>query len=94
MNALFNLEEDKNEQTNLYNLSEDRDFLSFTLRHAGLAVARTASAEHVRSALLDNPVDLILLVRDLAMARRMAEMEWLSQTLQACFRHAAMHDLS
>jgi DNA-binding response OmpR family regulator len=42
--------------------SEDRDFLSFTLRHAGLAVARAADTRHVSSALLDHPVDLILLV--------------------------------
>lgn len=49
--------------------SEDRDFLSFVLRHAGLSVARTAETLHVRSALRDRPVDLILLVCD---ARRAA----------------------
>ena len=43
---------------------EDRDFLSFVLRHAGLAVARTAEAQHIESALLEHPVDLILLVLD------------------------------
>jgi DNA-binding response OmpR family regulator len=42
--------------------SEDRDFLSFVLRHAGLAVARTADTQNVSSALLDHPVDLVLLV--------------------------------
>ena len=44
--------------------SEDRDFLSFVLRHAGLAVARTAEAQHIETALLEYPVDLILLVLD------------------------------
>lgn len=43
---------------------EDRDFLSFVLRHAGLAVAQTAEAQHVTSALRDHPVDLIALVLD------------------------------
>lgn len=43
---------------------EDRDFLSFVLRHAGLAVARTAEAQHIKSALHEHPVDLILLVLD------------------------------
>ncbi len=43
---------------------EDRDLLSFVLRHAGLAVARTAEAQHVKSALLEHPVDLILMVLD------------------------------
>jgi DNA-binding response OmpR family regulator len=43
---------------------EDRDFLSFVLRHAGLAVARTAEAHHIKSALHEHPVDLILLVLD------------------------------
>ncbi len=42
--------------------SEDRDFLSYVLRRAGLAVARTADAQNVRSALAEHPVDLILLV--------------------------------
>ena len=44
--------------------AEDRDFLSFTLRHAGLAVARTADTQHVGSVLSEHPVDLILLVLD------------------------------
>jgi DNA-binding response OmpR family regulator len=41
---------------------EDRDFLSFVLRHSGLAVAKTAEAQHVKSALLEHPVDLIVMV--------------------------------
>lgn len=44
--------------------AEDRDFLSYTLRHAGLAVARTADTHHVASVLSEHPVDLILLVLD------------------------------
>lgn len=44
--------------------AEDRDFLSFALRHAGLAVARTADTQHVASVLSEHPVDLILLVLD------------------------------
>lgn len=36
--------------------------MSFVLRHAGLAVAQTAEAQHVASAIRDHPVDLILLV--------------------------------
>lgn len=43
---------------------EDRDYLSFLLRHAGLAVARTAEARHLPSVLAEHPVDLILLVFD------------------------------
>ncbi|MGB3713193.1 MAG: response regulator transcription factor [Candidatus Promineifilaceae bacterium] len=42
--------------------SEDRDFLSFVLRHSGLAVAQTAETQHGTSALRDYPVDLIVLV--------------------------------
>jgi len=41
---------------------EDRDYLSFLLRHAGLAVARTAEARHLPSVLSEHPVDLILVV--------------------------------
>jgi DNA-binding response OmpR family regulator len=44
--------------------AEDRDFLSFALRHAGLAVARTADTQRVASVLSEHPVDLILLVLD------------------------------
>lgn len=40
---------------------EERDYLSFVLRHAGLAVAKTAEAQNVKSALLEHPVDLIVL---------------------------------
>jgi DNA-binding response OmpR family regulator len=43
---------------------EDRDYLSFLLRHAGLAVARTADAHHLPKVLAEHPVDLILLVFD------------------------------
>lgn len=43
---------------------EDRDYLSFLLRYAGLAVARTAEARHLPSVLAEHPVDLILLVFD------------------------------
>ena len=40
---------------------EEREFLSYVLRHAGLAVARTAAVKLVVSSLLKQPVDLILL---------------------------------
>ncbi len=40
---------------------EEREFLSYILRHAGLAVARTATVKLVMSSLLKQPVDLILL---------------------------------
>ena len=40
---------------------EEREFLSYVLRHAGLAVARTATVKMVTSSLLKQPVDLILL---------------------------------
>lgn len=40
---------------------EEREFLSYVLRHAGLAVARTATVKMVISSLLKQPVDLILL---------------------------------
>lgn len=40
---------------------EERDYLSFILRHTGLAVARTAEAKHLPSVLAEHPVDLILL---------------------------------
>jgi len=43
---------------------EDRDILSFVLRHSGLAVAKTAEAQHAKSALIEHPVDLILMVLD------------------------------
>jgi DNA-binding response OmpR family regulator len=43
---------------------EDRDYLSFLLRHTGLAVARTAEARHLPSVLAEHPVDLILLSFD------------------------------
>ena len=38
---------------------EEREFFSYTLRHVGLSVARTAEIELVSSSLLANPVDLI-----------------------------------
>ena len=44
--------------------AEDRDFFSIALRHAGLAVARTADTQHVAGVLSEHPVDLILLVLD------------------------------
>lgn len=40
---------------------EDREFLSFVLRHTGLAVARSADVELVKFSLRERPVDLILL---------------------------------
>ena len=40
---------------------EDREFLSFVLRHTGLAVARSAEVQLVKSSLHERPVDLILL---------------------------------
>jgi DNA-binding response OmpR family regulator len=40
---------------------EEREFLSYVLRHAGLAVARTSTVKLVMSSLLKQPVDLILL---------------------------------
>jgi DNA-binding response OmpR family regulator len=43
---------------------EDRDYLSYVMRHAGLAVARTAEVHHVESALTEHPVDIIVLVLD------------------------------
>jgi DNA-binding response OmpR family regulator len=43
---------------------EERDYLSFLLRHVGLAVARTAEAKHLPSVLSEHPVDLILLALD------------------------------
>jgi DNA-binding response OmpR family regulator len=43
---------------------EERDYLSFLLRHVGLAVARTAEARHLPSVLAEHPVDLILLAPD------------------------------
>ena len=41
--------------------SEEREFLSYILRHTGLAVARTATVQLVLSSLLKQPVDLVLL---------------------------------
>ncbi|GJM40678.1 MAG: DNA-binding response regulator [Ardenticatenaceae bacterium] len=41
--------------------SEEREFLSYILRHTGLAVARTASVKLALGSLLKQPVDLILL---------------------------------
>ncbi len=41
--------------------SEEREFLSYILRHTGLAVARTALVKQVLGSLLKQPVDLILL---------------------------------
>ena len=38
---------------------EEREFFSYTLRHVGLSVARTAEIKLVSSSLLANPVDLI-----------------------------------
>lgn len=43
---------------------EERDYLSFVLRHTGLAVARTAEARHLPAVLAEHPVDLIVLVFD------------------------------
>jgi len=43
---------------------EERDYLSFLLRHVGLAVARTAESRHLPSVLAEHPVDLILLALD------------------------------
>lgn len=40
---------------------EEREFLSYVLRHAGLAVARTTTVKMVMSSLLKQPVELILL---------------------------------
>lgn len=40
---------------------EEREFLSYVLRYAGLAVARTATVKMVISTLLKQPVDLIVL---------------------------------
>lgn len=40
---------------------EEREFLSFVLRHAGLAVARTAAVKLITNSLLKQPVDFILL---------------------------------
>ncbi|MCA9900986.1 MAG: response regulator transcription factor [Ardenticatenaceae bacterium] len=40
---------------------EEREFLSYILRHTGLAVARTATVQLVLSSLLKQPVDLVLL---------------------------------
>lgn len=39
---------------------EDRDFLNFILRHAGLAVATTAALQPVTATLAERPVDLVL----------------------------------
>ena len=39
---------------------EEREFFSYTLRHVGLSVARTAEIILVSSSLVANPVDLIL----------------------------------
>jgi DNA-binding response OmpR family regulator len=43
---------------------EERDYLSFVLRHTGLAVARTAEFRHLPSVLAEHPVDLILMAFD------------------------------
>ncbi len=40
---------------------EDRDFLNFILRHAGVAVATTAALQPVTATLPERPVDLVLL---------------------------------
>ncbi len=40
---------------------EDRDFLNFILRHAGIAVATTAALQPVTATLPERPVDLVLL---------------------------------
>lgn len=40
---------------------EDREFLSFVLRHTGLAVARSAEVQLVKASLRERPIDLILL---------------------------------
>lgn len=62
--------------------AEDRDFLSFVLRRAGLAVARTADIIHVRSALSDYAVDLILLVLS-PRATTLSEIEGIRTITQA-----------
>jgi DNA-binding response OmpR family regulator len=41
---------------------EDRDFLSFVIRHAGLSVAQTAETQNIKTAIRDYAVDLIVLV--------------------------------
>jgi DNA-binding response OmpR family regulator len=61
---------------------EDRDYLSFVLRHAGLAVARTADTQRLRSALLVHPVDLILMVCD-ARTAALTEVEEIRAITQA-----------
>ncbi|MBK8903267.1 MAG: response regulator transcription factor [Anaerolineaceae bacterium] len=61
--------------------SEEREYLSYVLRHAGLAVARTATVKMVISSLLKQPVDLILLsakghtavAEDVAAIRKMSQ---------------------
>lgn len=40
---------------------EDREFLSFVLRHTGLSVARSAQVQLVTASLMENPVDLVVL---------------------------------
>lgn len=40
---------------------EDREFLSYVLRHTGLSVARSAQAQLVTASLTENPVDLIVM---------------------------------
>lgn len=60
---------------------EEREFLSYVLRHAGLAVARTATVKMVISSLLKQPVELILLsakghtavVEDVTAIRKMSQ---------------------
>ncbi|MCI0396166.1 MAG: response regulator transcription factor [Chloroflexi bacterium] len=39
---------------------EDRDFLSFVLRYAGLAVATSADLQRISATLVERPVDLIV----------------------------------
>ena len=43
---------------------EEREFFSYTLRHVGLSVARTAEIKLVSSSLLANPVDLVFFAPD------------------------------
>lgn len=61
--------------------SEEREFLSYVLRHSGLSVARTATVKLVLSSLLKQPVDLILLSAkgDTAVAEDVAAIRKMSQ---------------
>lgn len=62
---------------------EEREFLSYILRHTGLAVARTATVQLVLSSLLKQPVDLVLLSAKSgsAVAEDVAAIRTMSQAL-------------